>query len=95
MNDHIEVVATTTSVLSDESLLICLVDGSLQLDLLVPELASNVDVGCLGAHAEANYESAFDKLVWVVSQDLSILAGARLRLVRVYHKIGWSMKNYK
>ena len=95
MNDYIEVVATATCVLANESLLVCLIDGSLQLDLLVPELTSNVDVGCLGAHAEADYEGAFDKLVRVVSQDLTVLAGARLRLVGVDHKIGWSMKNYK
>ena len=76
MHDNIEVVATTTGILSNESLLICLVDGSLQLDLLVPELASNIDVGCLGAHAEADYESAFNKLVWVMSHNLSVLACA-------------------
>ena len=91
----IEVVARVASVLAEEALFVGLIDSSLKLDLLVPELATDVDVGSLGTHAEADDKSALDELVWVVSEDLTVLASARLRLIRVDNQVGWSAQKMK
>ena len=81
MHDHIEIVAATAGVFADKSLLVGLINGSLKLDLLVPKLTSDVDVGSLGTHAKTNDKSTFNELVWVVSKDLTILASSWLRLI--------------
>ena len=78
MDDHIEVVAASTGIFANKTLCVGLIDSFLKLDLFIPELSTNVDVGSLGAHAEANHEGAFDELMRVVSEDLAILASAWL-----------------
>ena len=91
MDNHIEVVAAAACVLSNETLRVGLIDGSLQLLLLVPELTTNVDVSCFGAHAKAHNQGAFDELVRVVAQDLAVLASAGFGLIRVDDEVGWSI----
>jgi hypothetical protein len=78
LNVDIEVIATSAGVLAEEALGIGLINCALELNLLIPELASHVDVSGLGSHTETNNESAFDELVRIVSKDFSILACAGL-----------------
>ena len=78
MSVDIEVIATSASVFTKEALIVGLLDCSLELKSLVPELTSNVDVCCLGSHSKADNKSAFDKLVWIVSEDFSVFAGTWL-----------------
>jgi len=85
MHYDIEVEATVAGVFAQQALCVGLVDSALKLDLLVPELTANINVGSLGTHAEANDKSALDQLVRVVSQNLAVLAGAWLRLISVDH----------
>ena len=88
MNINVKVIATSASILSNEALLICFIDSPLELDLLVPELASHVEVGGLRSHAESDHECALDELVGVVSQNFSIFTCAGLGLVPVDHQVG-------
>eukprot|EP00354_Favella_ehrenbergii_P010829 CAMPEP_0170466100 /NCGR_PEP_ID=MMETSP0123-20130129/10192_1 /TAXON_ID=182087 /ORGANISM="Favella ehrenbergii, Strain Fehren 1" /LENGTH=420 /DNA_ID=CAMNT_0010732155 /DNA_START=1151 /DNA_END=2414 /DNA_ORIENTATION=- len=90
VDDNVEVVAAAAGVLADETLGVGLVHGSLQLDLLIPELATNVDVCGLRAHTETDNKGALDELVRVVTQDLAVLASAGLRLVGVDNQVRWS-----
>lgn len=50
MDDHVKVVATAARVLANEALRVGLVNRALQLNLLVPELSSHVDVSGFRAH---------------------------------------------
>lgn len=95
MDNYIKVIARPASILSKEALGVSLIDCTLQLQLLVPELASHVDVGGLGPHAEADNKRALDKLVRIVSQDLAIFASSWLRFVRIDNKVGWSEQKLK
>jgi len=95
LHDHVEIVAAAAGVFTDESFLVGLVNGTLELDLLVPELTSDVDVGGFGAHAETDDKCTFDELVWVVSKNLTILARAWLGLICVDNQVGWSMTEGK
>lgn len=78
VNINIKVISSTASVLTEESLSISFIDCLLKLYLLIPELASNIDVSSLSTHAETNDECTFDKFVRVVSHDLSIFASTWL-----------------
>ena len=78
MDDDIEVIATIAGVFAEIALCVGFVDSALKLNLFVPELAANIDVSSLGPHAETDDESAFDKLVGVVTKNLAILASAGL-----------------
>ena len=49
----------------------------------MPKFTPNVDVGSLGPHGEADHQRPLDQFMRIASQNLSILASARLRLVRV------------
>ena len=55
--------------------------------MFVPELTTDVDVGSLGPHAKADDKGAFNKLVGVMAQDFTILAGSRLGLISVDHQV--------
>ena len=79
----VEVVAGARGVLADEALGVGLLDGAVEAVGLVPELTTDVDVRGLSAHGEASEESTFDKLVRVVTHDLTVLARAGLGLVGV------------
>ena len=90
MSIDIEVIATAASILAEEALVISLLDRTLQLKSLIPELASDVNVRGLGAHGETNEKRTLDELVRIVSKDFSVLAGAGLRLISVDDQIGGS-----
>ena len=87
MDNDIEVVARAASVLANEALLIGLIDSSLELVHLIPELATDVDVSGLGAHTESDDEGTLDELVGVVTEDFTVLAGTWLRLIRVDNEV--------
>jgi hypothetical protein len=76
VHNDIEVKATVAGILAKEAFRIGFVNCSLQLDLLVPELAPDINVGGLGSHCKAHKQSAFDKLVRVVPHNFTIFAGA-------------------
>lgn len=87
MHNDIKVVATATGILSDKTLGVGLINSFLKLQLLVPELSTHVDVRSLGPHTEADDESTLNKLVRVMSEDLSVLASAWLGLIRIDHQV--------
>ena len=74
MRVDVEIISTTTCVLSNEALGISLLNCSLKLESLIPKLSSDVDVSGLCSHTKANDKSTFNKLVWVMSEDFSIFA---------------------
>ena len=78
MNIDVVVIAGAASIFPEETLIVSLLDCLFELETLIPKLTTNVDVTCLGAHSKANAQGAFNKLVRVVSQDLSIFARSRL-----------------
>jgi hypothetical protein len=78
LNINVEVVARTACVLSEEALLVGFINSALELDLLVPEFTSDVDISCLGSHTETDNESTLDKFVRIMTKDLSVLTGAWL-----------------
>lgn len=77
MDDYIEIVAGAACVPAEEAPLVRLINSALKLNLLIPKLATHVDVCSLGFHAEAYNESTFDKFVGVVAHDFSVFASAR------------------
>jgi hypothetical protein len=79
----IEIVATAACVLSQETLSVGLLDCTLKLVDLIPELTAYVNISGLSAHGETDNQRTLDELVRVVTQNLSVLASTRLRLVRV------------
>jgi len=95
VDNDIEVVTTSTSVLADKTLCIGLINCTLELNLFVPKLASHIDVGGLSPHAEAYEQSTFYKFVWVMSQNLTIFASSGLGLVSIDHQVGWSVQIIK
>jgi hypothetical protein len=78
LNIDIKVVATSAGVLSNEALSVCLIDSLLELDHLVPELSTAVNISSLCSHTETNNECALNEFMRVMSQYLSIFTGARL-----------------
>jgi hypothetical protein len=88
LNINVKVIATSASILSNEALSISLINSPLQLELLVPELTSQIKVSSLGSHTESNHKSALDELVRVVSQNFSIFTCAGLGLVTVHDEVG-------
>jgi hypothetical protein len=50
---------------------------------LIPELTAYVNISGLSAHRETDNQRTLDELVRVVTQNLSVLASTRLRLIRV------------
>jgi len=78
VDDNVEVETTATCVLANKAFRVGLVNGTLKLDHLVPELSSHVDVGSLGAHGMTHDEGAFNELVWVVAQYFSVFTRAWL-----------------
>ena len=95
MNVDIKVIATSTSVLSDKSLVVGFLNSSLELESLEPEFTSDVNIGGLCSHGETNDEGSFYEFVRVISQNLSVLAGSRLRLISVDNQVGGSTNKVK
>lgn len=83
----IKVIARIACILSEEALGIGFVDSTLQLNLFVPELTTNVDVSSFGTHGEANNKSSFNEFVGIVSHDFTVLASTWLRFVSVDHQV--------
>ena len=91
MNTYIEIISGATSILTNQSLSVSFFDCLSQFIGFKPELSSNVDIRSFGSHSEAHNKSAFYQFVRIVPQDFSVLASARLRLVRINNKIGRTM----
>src|SRR5208337_197500 len=73
-------------ILTDKPSRIGFVDGGLQALALSDEFAANVDIAGVRTHREGGEQAAFYKQVWIVPDDLTVLAGAGLRLIGVHHK---------
>merc|ERR1719295_1994712 len=78
VDEDVEVVSASARVLTQESLVVGLFDGHLEVGGLVVELSPDVDVSGSGSHGPTR-----NQLVGVVSHNLSVLASARLSLVGV------------
>ena len=87
MNVDIEIVAAAARILSEESLSVSLINCTLELDLLIPKLTTNVDVGSLCSHTESDNKSTLNELVRVMPKDFSILASTRLGLISVDNEV--------
>jgi hypothetical protein len=80
---NIEIVTGFTGVLSDQAGGVSLVDGSLKNSSLLDEFTTDVDVGSGRVHGSARDEASLDELVWVLSHNLTVLAGSGLTLIGV------------
>jgi hypothetical protein len=94
VNINIKVITTSASVFTKESLLIGFIDSLLKTVGLMPELSSYINIGSLGLHTKTNDQSSFDKLMRIMSQDFSVLASTRLRLIRIDNQIRGSIFEY-
>jgi hypothetical protein len=94
LNINIKIISTAASILSKEALLVCLIYRSLELDLLIPEFTTNVNVGSFSSHTETNNKSTFHKLMRVVSENFSVFAGTWLRLITVDDEVRRSAIRY-
>src|SRR6185312_2240630 len=88
MEIELEIIARAAGVLADEPRGISLIDRRLEDLRLVHELAADIDVAVMDAHADAGEEAALDELVRIVPDDVAVLAGAGLGLVGIDHEIG-------
>mmetsp|Transcript_5672 Transcript_5672/g.15056 ORF Transcript_5672/g.15056 Transcript_5672/m.15056 type:complete len:451 (+) Transcript_5672:362-1714(+) len=87
VDGDVKVDARAACILADEPRLVRLGDCVLQDRRFVHKLAADVNV-CTGCtHCRAGEQATLNKLVRVVSHDLTVLACARLRLVGVHHQI--------
>ena len=87
MSVHIEIIARAASILAEETFVVRLLDGLLKLETFIPKLTTHVDVSSLCSHTEAHDQSTFDEFMWVMSQNLTILACSRLRFVSVDYQV--------
>jgi hypothetical protein len=71
---NVKVIARATGILAKETLLIGFVNCSLELDLLIPEFSTNINICSLSSHTETDNQCSLDELVRVMSQYFSILA---------------------
>ncbi len=83
VDEDVEVVAAACRVLAEQAGVVAFLDGAPQDLGLADELAADVDVGRPRAHGEAGNQRAFQQLMRIVADDLAVLAGAGLGLVRV------------
>lgn len=79
----VEVVSSTTGVLSDETSLVGFLDGALKDGGLVVELATDVDVGGGAVHGATGDQTSLEQLVGVLAHNLTVLAGSGLTLIGV------------
>jgi len=87
MEMDLEIEAGAAGVLAHEAGRVGLFDRELQPLGLVDELAADIDVAGMGAHAHAREQTALEQLMRVVAQDVAVLARAGLGLVGVQHEI--------
>jgi hypothetical protein len=80
---NVEVVSRVTGVLSDQTGGVGLVDGSLENSSLLDEFTTDINVGGGRVHGSARNKTSFDELVWVLSHNLTVLAGSGLTLIGV------------
>ncbi len=90
MKVYVEAVARPACVWTEESSLVGLRDGLLEVGRFLVKLATNVDVGCCCVHCTASDEVSFYEFVRITSKDLAILAGPGFALVGIDNKISGS-----
>lgn len=83
MDVDVKVVAGAAGVLTDEALLVCLLDGALEDGGFVVEFATDVNVCGSAVHGTTSDQTSLDQLVWVLAHNLTVLAGSGLTLVSV------------
>jgi hypothetical protein len=91
MDINVEIVSGTAGVFTNETGLVCFVDGLLQMGGFLEEFTADVDVGGTRVHTAPSYETAFDKFVGVPAENFTVLAGARLPFVGVHDEITGSI----
>jgi hypothetical protein len=74
-------------VLADQLRLVGLIDRRLQMLALADEFTADVDVADVSAHRRAGDQATFHQKMRIVPKDLAVLAGARLGLVGIDHKV--------
>src|SRR5487761_633037 len=92
---ELEIEARAAGVWAHEAGGIGLVDRRLEDLRLVIELAADIDVAVMRAHADASEDAAFDQLMRVVTHDVTVLAGAGLALVGVDDEIGRAVARFR
>ena len=73
VDEKVKIVATAASVLSEKACVVGLVDGHLEVAVLIVELSPDVDVPGPGAHGSAGHKTSLYKRVGVVTHDFAIL----------------------
>ena len=91
MSIDIEIVTGTTGILAEETLVVSLLNCSLELQAFVPEFTSYVNIGGLSSHSKTNDQGAFNQFVWIMSENLPVLASAWFRLISVNNQVRWSV----
>mmetsp|Transcript_10680 Transcript_10680/g.18814 ORF Transcript_10680/g.18814 Transcript_10680/m.18814 type:complete len:468 (-) Transcript_10680:308-1711(-) len=83
MQKDIKVVSATAGVLSDQSCVVCLMDGFVQDDGLVEVFSTNVNVRRPCPHGVSGEQTAFHEFVWVLAHDFSVLTGSRFAFIGI------------
>ena len=83
VNVDVEVVSGTTGVLSDETSLVGLLNGTLENGGLVVEFTTDVNVGGSAVHGTTSDQTSLEQLVGVLAHNFTVLAGSGLTLIGV------------
>ncbi len=90
MKENVEIVTGSTGIFADQTLFVSLVDCDLNVGSFVIELATNVNVGGAGSHGPTGDEASFDKLMRIVTHNLTIFARSWLAFISVDNKVSGS-----
>src|SRR5579859_2700879 len=87
MEVDIKRVAATTTVLSNKSFLVSLINSILQCNSLIIKLSSNINITSSGIHSPAYDNTSLHQLMWILPHDFSILARPWLTLISIDNQI--------
>ena len=87
MDIEVEIDATSGDVAAQQTRLVGLAQGALKAGDRLVKLAPDVVVAHGSANAVTRDGHALDQLMRVVAQDVTVLAGARLALVRIADQV--------
>lgn len=89
VNVDVKVVSRSAGVLSDQTVLVGLLNGALKDGSLVVELTTNVDVSSCAVHGTTSDQAAFDQSVWILAHDFTVLASTWLTLIGIDDQVSW------
>ena len=87
MQIDVELPAGFRGIVAKQAGRVGLVDGGLKAARLIHELAAYVDVGGMRTHGETGHDTAFEKLVRLVTDDVAVLACAGFGFVGIDDQI--------